>query len=200
MRLSPMVFALALCAASLSAAQAQNAAPALPHVQTSQVPALPTFSYDAQHGMINAAGVQSNVTPAAVPSGPPNVGSVTITLNIKILSDFRPGTRFHCSTMVVGGELNTDTGLVSGGLETANGFAKRSGPGMATCTLTIPYSWTLPHGIPASNGFIIAYGARAVSGEGRDKEIARSTFQVNGIEPLPSPNGLALSFAFDIAL
>jgi type V secretory pathway adhesin AidA len=158
-----------------------------------------TFSYDAQHGMINAAGMQTKATPTASTSAPSYTGTVNVTINIKIASNFRPGTLYHCSALVVGGELDTDSGLVAGGLETANGFARRAGAGTATCTFTIPFAWSLPAAPSADTGLVIAFGARAVDFSGKEKEVARSTFQIDGIENLPSDASTS-SFVFDVTL
>jgi type V secretory pathway adhesin AidA len=199
MRFSPTLFALALCAASFTTAQAQNATPAPPHTRTNQAPVGMTFNYDAEHGMINATGMQTKAAPMASTSAPSYTGTVNVTINIKIASNFRPGTLYHCSALFVGGELDTDSGLVAGGLETANGFARRTGAGTATCTFTIPFAWSLPSAPSADTGLVIAFGARAVDFSGKEKEVSRSTFQVDGIENLPSDASTS-SFVFDVTL
>jgi len=158
-----------------------------------------SFSYDAEHGQINTSGIQLGATPEAKTSAPPYTGTVNVTINIRVASDFKRGTLYHCSASAVGGELNQDTGLVAGGLETANGFARWAGPGMATCVLNIPFAWSLPRGLPADTGLVIAFGVRAVSDEFGHKNVQRSTFQVDGVAPLP-PNGSTSKFVFDVTL
>jgi hypothetical protein len=180
-----------------------------------------TFNYDAQHGMINATGMQANITSNAIPNAPPFTGTLTISVNITNASKFRPGTQYHCSVSFVGGELSTRVGLVAGGLETANGFAKRVAPGQFACSFTIAFAWSLPRSIPADTGLVVAVGVRALTpavgcnGDGDDNkgddkkgggngncqpqppQVLRSTFQLLGIETLPT-SGFSQSFAFDV--
>jgi hypothetical protein len=198
MRLSPVALVALVCAASLSAAHAQTPSASLPRTPVSQAHSGMSISYDAENGQINTSGIQLSATPQAKTSAPPYTGTVIVTINIKIASDFRRGTLVHCSASAIGGELSTDNGLVAGGLETASGFARYTGGGSATCVLSMPFAWSLPRGIPADTGLVIAFGARAVNGPDR-KEVLRSTFQVDGIAPLPT-NGSTSNFTFDLTL
>jgi hypothetical protein len=95
----------------------------------------------------------------------------------------------------IGGIIDTDTGTVDGGLENANNFATASG-GKYSCTLRIPYAWTLPSTAGADSGLILGFGVAAVNPQ---SEVQRSTLQVDGIENLPA-NGATSKFTFNVAL
>jgi hypothetical protein len=198
MRSSPTLFAAALCAVAVTAACAQNAGSALTRIPTNELPGNVHFSYDAQHDSVSASGVQikpsvkSNVIT-------PTSGSVTVTINISAVSHFPRGTQFHCSLTLIGGILDLSNAAVVGGIETANGTGSWSGPGAATCTLTIPYSWTIPPDPAAQSGLIMAFGVAAVSEHEGGSVVHRSSLQLDGIENLP-PSGTNQTFAFGVTL
>jgi hypothetical protein len=163
-----------------------------------------SFSYDAQHDQITANGVQMKAHPNNTPITP-TTGKIVVTVNITPETHFPMGTKFHCTLLVVGGEIDTTDGVIGGGLETTNSVAKHD-----VCTLTIPYSWIIPPDPGASSGMILAVGVSAVEGEGHHGDddhgngngagtISRTSLQVGGVEALP-PNGSTTSFAFDIVL
>jgi hypothetical protein len=192
---SPKLLAAVLCVALIGAAHAFAATTP----STKNLPAGLSFTYDTQHDQINANGVQMNAAPLASPTIPPTTGTITVTINIKVVSHFRAGTEYHCSLTVIGGAIDTTSIIFGGGIETANGVATPDGTGVVVCTLTIPYSWTIPPDPAAVNGLILAFGASAISGHDSQKQVARSTLQVDGVEPLPA-NGGSQSFVFDAAL
>jgi hypothetical protein len=193
------IFAAALCVMSLGLAQA-SAATSAATGGTKNLPSGLSFTYDAQHDQILANGLQLKAHSLASPTIPPTTGTVTVTLNIKIVSRFRDRAAIHCSLTLIGGELDLTNGLFDGGIETANGVAAPDGSGEATCTLKIPYSWSLVPDPTATNGLILAIGASAVhKDDGSDSQILRSTLQVGGPENLPSNGGTA-TYVFDVAL
>lgn len=198
MRSSPTLFASALCALISSVACAQNAGSALSRIPSNDLTSNMHFSYDAQHDSLSAAGVQ--IKPSVKSNAiTPTTGSVTVTINISAVSHFSRGTQFHCSLTLIGGILDLNNAAVVGGIETVNGVANGSGPGAATCVLTIPYAWTLPPDPAASSGLIMAFGVAAVSSHEGNSVVQRSTLQIDGIENLP-PSGTTQSFTFPVVL
>lgn len=194
MRSSPTLYAAALCALISSVACAQSASGALSRT----VPGSLNFSYDAQHDSVAASGLQ--IKPSVKSNAiTPTTGTVTVTISISAVSHFSRGTQFHCSLTLIGGILDLSNAVVVGGVETASGIATSSGPGAATCTLTIPYSWTLPPDPAADSGLIMAFGVAAVSEHDGTAVVHRSTLQLDGIENLPA-SGTAQSFTFGVTL
>ena len=192
MRRSPTLFAAALCALISSVAGAQNAGSGL-----ARVPGHLNFTYDAQHDSV-ASGMQ--IKPSVKSNAiTPTTATVTVTINISAVSHFPHGTQFHCSLTLIGGILDLNNGTVVGGIETANGVASSSTPGAATCTLTIPYSWTIPPDPSADNGLVMAFGVAAVSEHDGGAVVHRSTLQLDGIESLPA-SGTTQSFTFGAVL
>jgi hypothetical protein len=166
-----------------------------------------SFSYDAQHDQIVPNGMQLQPHTANAPITP-TTGKIVVTANINAETHFPPGTKFHCTLLVVGGEIDTTDGVIGGGLETTNTVAKHD-----VCTMTIPYSWIIPPDPAASSGLILAVGVAAVEGgdghHGHDDDgngngnsigtIVRTTLQVGGVDAVP-PNGATTSFTFEIVL
>jgi hypothetical protein len=198
MRVSLMLTAMLLCAASIGAAHAQTVTPGFGRStgESSRSSTPMSFAYDAQHGQINANGIQLNPTTIKSNSVSPTTGTITVVINIKVLSHFEGGTTYHCSVNAIGGLLDIFNGTVDGGIETANDFATVTSGGTASCTLVMPYSWTLPQDARGSTGLILAFGAAAVNPQ---SEVQRSTLQVDGIENLPA-SGAASKFTFNVAL
>jgi len=154
-----------------------------------------SFSYDAQHDHLVPNGVQ--VMPSAIGAATitPTTGTVVVTINITAVSHFHRGTSYHCSVIALGGVLDTDNAVVSGGIDTASGLAKWNGSNTLSCTLTIPYEWTILPDPAGTRGAVLAFGVAAID----DGTVLRSTLQVDGVEPLP-PNGTTSTFAFNVTL
>lgn len=190
MRVIPTLTALIFCAASFSAAHAQKA-----NGESARGSNGMSFAYDALHGQINATGIQISPLTLKSNSVSPTTGTITVTINVKIVSHFESGTTYHCSVYAVGGEIDLATGTIDGGVENVNTFAPSSGA-TASCTLTVPYSWTLPAEHKAQTGLILAFGVGAINPE---SEVEHSTLQVDGIENLPA-NGSAATYVFNVAL
>lgn len=200
MRYSTSVAAIVLCAASVCAVHAQtatsNVATKVPARSAIAAPGSMSFAYDAQHGQISATGVQLNTSTVKSDSVSPTKGQIYVTVNIAIDSRFESGTTYHCSVYAVGGIIDLDTGTVDGGVETANGFATVTSARTASCSLFIPYTWTLPHDGGADSGLILAFAVAAVN---THSEVERSTLQVDGIENLPA-NGAVGKYVFNVSL
>jgi hypothetical protein len=170
-----------------------------------------SFSYDAQHNQIVPNGVQLKAHSANSPITP-TTGKIVVTVNIHAESNFDHDTEFHCTLLVVGGEIDTTDGVVGGGIETASSVARKD-----VCTLTIPYSWIIPPDSGASSGMILAVGVAAVdpleshgknhANNGKDHvddnaddgTVPRTTLQVGGVDSIP-PNGATTSISFEIVL
>lgn len=193
MRRSPTLLAVALCALISSVACAQNAGSG-----HARIPGNLNFTYDAQRDSVSASGMQ--IKPSVKSNAiTPTTGTVTVTINISAVSHFPHGTQFHCSLTLIGGILDLNNGTVVGGIETANGVASSSGPGAATCSLTIPYAWTIPPDPSADNGLVMAFGVSAVSEHEGGAVVHRSTLQLDGIESLPA-SGTTQTFTFGAVL
>jgi hypothetical protein len=185
----------ALCGIFLSTTQSQTPLP----TPKSPAPSAISFHYDAQHDQIVANGVQlkpSAIAPAAIT---PTTGTLVVTIDITAVSHFRHGTTYHCALTALGGELDTTNAVVAGGIETAFGMARWNGTNTLSCTLTIPFEWTLPPDPAAARGALIAFGVAAVAPPGDGGSVQRSTLQVDGVEPLP-PNGSTSTFTFHVTL
>ena len=202
-----------LCLLATAAMYGQTSLQQSTHNTKSKFGAM-SFSYDAQHGQIVANGVQMKARSNTVPI-PPTTGKIVVTVNIHAESKFDGDTEFHCTLLVIGGEIDTTDGVVGGGIETASSVAHKD-----VCTLTIPYSWVIPPDSGASSGMILAVGVAAVDplpppdkhgdnhGDKKDKNddnngdegtVPRTTLQVGGVDSIP-PNGTTTSFSFDIVL
>jgi hypothetical protein len=190
------LFAAALCVISFGLTQALAATSATGG--SKNVPSGLSFSYDAQHDQISASGIHALTM--STPTLPPITGTITVTLNIHLVTHFRHHTAIHCSLAAAGGQIDQVNLGINGGIETASDVAKMSSNGWATCTLTIPYSWTLPPDPEAVSGLVLAFGAHARQHEDmEDPTIERSTFQIEGVGPLPA-NGATTTATFDVAL
>jgi hypothetical protein len=169
------------------------------------------FSFDAKHNQIVPNGVQLRAHTANI-TITPTTGKIVVTVAIHAESDFDKDTEFHCTLLVIGGEIDTTDGVVGGGIETASSVAKKD-----VCILTIPYSWIIPPDSGASSGMILALGVAAVDpleqtgdkhgdkkgknedNNGDDGTVPRTTLQVGGVDSIP-PNGVTTSINFDIVL
>jgi hypothetical protein len=201
MRCSPALYAVVLCALSVSSACAQSASSSLTRLPISnndQHSPL-NFTYDAQHDLVSASGVQIKPSAKSNALFAPTPGTINVTIDISAVTHFRRDTSFHCSLTVIGGILDLSNAAVVGGIETANSVANWSGPGAATCTLSIPYSWSLPPDPAAQSGLILAFGVAAVSNHEGNSVVHRSTMQLDGIENLPA-SGTVSNFVFGATL
>lgn len=198
MRIPCLLSALTLCAASSLAVHAQQSNSNIARVPGATavrvVPNSMNFTYDAAKG-ITANGVQLRSSTIKSNSVSPIIGSIIVTINVKVLTRFEAGTTYHCSVNAIGGIIDTDTGTVDGGIETVNNFATGSG-GTYSCVLRIPFSWTFSQTPGADSGLILAFGVGAVNTHG---EVQHSTLQVDGIENLPAP-GSTSQYVFNVIL
>ncbi|MFZ1084299.1 MAG: hypothetical protein WAN35_04970 [Terracidiphilus sp.] len=191
MRIPHTLIVALLCAASSVAALGQQAA---------ATPSLPSglyFSLDAPHGQISANGYTVKSVPNLAASTDVS-GTIVMTLTIKLVTKFKKDTNFTCGATVIAGQLDTSNFVLDGGLETASGIAtvNPSNPSWATCTLTIPYDWSLQNDSLADTGMVVAFAAAGVNWRGRTE---RSTLQIIGFEALPT-NGSTTTFAFSPTL
>ncbi len=184
-----------LCALSTGAAIAQSSASS----PVKKTPGAFTFSYDAQHDQVIPNGVQLKPTSIGAVSIAPVTGTVTVTINISVVSHFKHGTTYHCSLTAIGGELDTTNAVISGGIDTASGLAHWTGTDALSCTLSIPYEWTILPDPAATAGAILAFGVAAIAPGGDGGTVQRSTLQADGVEPLP-PSGTTSTFVFKVTL
>jgi hypothetical protein len=205
MRHNLRLLAAILCAIPLAAAHSQTVVTSPKSPAAKGIPNAMSFHYDAQHDQVIANGLQMKPSAIGAASLPTTTGTITVTINITAVSHFKHGTTYHCTLLAVGGLLDTTNAVISGGLETATGLARWNGVNTLACTLTIPYEWTLAPDPAAASGVILAFGVAAVapSHDGRedsdDRMVQRSTFQVDGVEPIPA-NGSTSTFAFNVTL
>jgi hypothetical protein len=193
MRIRSILTVAALCAALLGVAQGQQAA-ATP---SAKGPNGLGFAFDAPSGQLTASGFSLNLTPNT--SGPTNItGIIDVTINIKVVSKFPVGTTFPCAAIAIGGQVNLNTMVVDGGIETANGTATGTSAAATsvTCSLTIPYEWMVSGSSTGDNGLLIAFAVGAVHPSGKT---LRSSIQLSGIESLPT-SGTTSRFAFHAEL
>jgi len=156
-----------------------------------------SFNYDAKHDQISANSLQLKPSVAAA-GAPTTTGTIKVTININAVSHFLSNTAYHCSLLAIGGIIDVDNAAVAGGMESANRIAS-GGNSSSSCTLTIPYSWTLPADANADSGLILVFGVSAVTGKGESATVPRSTLQLDGIESLPA-NGATSTFSFNVTL
>jgi hypothetical protein len=188
---------IALGAASLGAACGQQAAA----TTQPKAPAGLSFSFDAQHGQLTASGYTMKVSPKAGSTSSVS-GTVKVTLHITEVGNLANGTKTSCGAAAIGGEVDATTLTVDGGIETASAPATieplptPAGITYWTCTLTIPYEWTLAGGAGADEGLFLVFAAAAVTPNGT---VPRSSIQFNGVNPLPS-NGSEATYSFNLTL
>lgn len=192
-------FVAALCVLAASVAQAQTATS--PRANTLKMPSAMNFVYDAQHDQVNATGIQLKPSAMSASGVTPTTGMIVVTIGITDVSHFTRGTSYHCSLTAIGGEIDTDNGTVDGGIATANAIATWSGSNALSCTLTIPYSWTLPTDANADTGLILAFGVSAMTHASGSTAatVERSTLQLDGIENLPA-SGATSTFSYSVTL
>lgn len=193
MRIRAFLSIAALGAAFAGAAIGQQAAA----TAQPKAPSGLSLAFDAVHGQLTASGYTVKAKPRVVPGGSSVTGTVNITLTINLVSQFHHASRISCGALLVGGELDTSVPVVDGGIETAGTTAALDWKTKtATCTLSIPYEWTLASDTSASSGLIIGFAAGAV---GFGDVTERSTIQIGGPIPLPA-SGTTTTLAYTTTL
>ncbi len=193
MRIRTILIVAALCAALLGMAQGQQAAV----TPSPKGPSGLSFAFDAPSGQLTASGFALNLAPNT--GGPMNItGIIDVTITIKLVSRFPVGTTFPCAAIAIGGQVNLNTMVVDGGIETANGMAggTSAAASSVTCSLTIPYEWMVSGGTGGDNGLLIAFAVGAVHPGGKT---LRSSIQLSGVESLPA-SGAVSRYAFHAEL
>ena len=193
MRMRSILSVAALCASLAGTAFGQEAAAA----KAPSTPSGLSLSFDAVHGQLSASGLAVKAKPAVVSPGTTVTGTVNITLTINLVSKFGRGVRIPCGAILIGGEVDTSVPVVDGGIETAANVASLDWKTKtATCTLSIPYEWTLANDSGASKGLIIGFAAAAV---GWGDVTERSTIQIGGPVDLPA-SGTTTTLAYTTTL
>lgn len=198
MRLRELAIVAALGVAQLGVAIGQQAASSSP----TRTPSSLSVAFDAVHGQLTASGyaVRSQATPM---SGTSSVtGTLNITITINLVSNLGPNARIPCGAIMLGGEVDLSTPVIDGGIETASGRAMVDWKARtATCTLSIPYEWTLISDTSATEGLIVGFAAAIVDHDDHgDHDVTRrSTTQIGGPLPLP-PSGTTTTLAFSTTL
>ena len=194
MRLRGIFVVAALAAAQLGVAVGQQAASS---TKTSAPGGL-SLAFDAVHGQLTASGYTVKAHPLTTPTGASSVtGTVNLTITINLVSKIGHEARIPCAAILIGGEADTSTPIVDGGIETASGDAMVDWKAKtATCTLSIPYEWTLVTDPAAGEGLFVGFAAADVDHWDNAK---RSTSQIGGPLPLP-PTGTTTTLAFATTL
>lgn len=194
MRLRGFFAVAALVAAQLGVALGQQAAP----TTKTQAPAGLSLSFDALHGQLTASGLAVRPHPLTTPTGASSVtGTVNLTITINLVSRIGHEARIPCAAIVIGGEADTSTPIVDGGIETDSREAMIDWKTKtATCTLSIPYEWTLVTDPSAGEGLFVGFAAAEVN---HFDVTGRSTIQIGGPLPLP-PTGTTTTLAFTTTL
>jgi len=194
MRTFPTLLAAAMCAASFGTAYGQTA---VPSATVNKLLNSMSFNYDAKHDQIGASNLQ--IMPSVTSSTTtPTTGTIQVTINIAAVSHFSASTAFHCSLLAIGGIIDPGNGTVAGAVESANRIAGIGTPS-TSCTLTIPYSWTLTSDPNAQSGLILGFGVAVVAGRDESATVWRLTLQLDGIENLPA-SGATSTFSFNVSL
>jgi hypothetical protein len=184
-----------LTSAQMAAAYGQQAVSTSP----TRTPTGINLSFDAVHGQLTASGytVRSQTTP--VPGTSNVTGTVNLTITINLVSKIGADDRIPCGAIVIGGEIDLSVPIVDGGIETASAYATVDRKAKtATCTLSIPYEWTLVTDSSATEGLLIGFAAASVDHDHWDTT-RRSTIQLGGGLPLP-PAGTTTTLAFTTTL
>lgn len=197
MHLRGFAIVAALVSAEMCAAFGQQAVTTTP----TRTPSGINLSFDALHGQLTASGyaVKSSTTQG---SGTTSVsGTINLSITINLVSKISGDTRIPCAAIAIGGEVDLSTPVIDGGIETASSFAMVDGKTKtATCTLSIPYEWTLVTDPSAADGLVIGFAAAIVDHDhDRDDMTRRSSIQLGGPLPLP-PSGTTTTLAFTTTL
>jgi hypothetical protein len=184
-----------LASAQMAAAFGQQAVATSPTRNPSGI----NLSFDAQHGQLTASGyaVSSQTTPG---SGATSVtGTIVLSITINLVSKIGDSDRIPCAAIAIGGEVDLSTPVIDGGIDTASSFASVDKKAKtATCTLSIPYEWTLISDPSAAEGLIVGFAAASLDHDHSDST-RRSTIQIGGPLPLP-PSGTTTTLAFTTTL
>lgn len=157
------------------------------------------LSFDAQHAQLTASGYTVKSSTTSVPGTTTVTGTVNLTIVINLVSKIGDSDRIPCGAIVIGGEVDLTVPVIDGGIETASSYATVDRKSKtATCTLSIPYEWTLLPDASATEGLIIGFAAASVDHEHWDST-RRSTIQIGGGLPLP-PSGTTTPLAFTTTL
>jgi hypothetical protein len=196
MRLRGMIVVVALAAAQMGMAFPQQAVANSPTRPASGI----NLSFDAPHGQLTASGYAVR-NQAAPTSGTATVtGTVTFVITINLVSKFNANSQIPCGAIVIGGEVDLSTPVVDGGIDTVSGTATIDGKAKtATCTLSIPYEWTLVPDASAAEGLLVGFAAASVDHDHDHDVTRRSTIQLGGPLPLP-PSGTTTTLAFTTSL
>jgi hypothetical protein len=194
MRLRGILVVAALVAAHLGFGYGQQAA----STTRTQAPSGLGLVFDAPHGQLTASGFTVRPHPLTTPTGASSVtGTVNLTITINLVTKIGHEARIPCAAILIGGEADTSTPIVDGGIETASGDAMVDWKAKtATCTLSIPYEWTLVTDTSAGEGLFVGFAAADVDHWDNTK---RSTIQIGGPLPLP-PTGTTTTLAFTTTL
>jgi hypothetical protein len=192
MRFRGLAIVAALGAAQLGVALGQQAASTSPTRTSSNL----SFAFDAQQGQLTATGYAVRSQTASVGGTSSVTGTLNLTITINLVSKLGPDPHIPCSAIMLGGEVDLSTPIIDGGIETASDRATVDWKAKtATCTLSIPYEWTLVTDPSAGEGLIVGFGAAIV-----DHDVTRrSTIQIGGPLPLPA-NGTTTTLAFTTTL
>jgi hypothetical protein len=192
MRLRGLAVVAALVAAQLGVALGQQAVSNSP----TKTPSNLSVAFDAVHGQLTASGYAVRSTAAPAGGTSTVTGTLSLTITINLVSKLGPDTHIACGAIMLGGEVDASTPIIDGGIDTASGRADVDWKAKtATCTLVIPYEWTLITDPSASEGLIVGFAAASV-----DHDVTRrSTIQVGGPLPLP-PSGTTTTLAFTTTL
>jgi hypothetical protein len=194
MRLRGIFVVAALVAALVGVGYGQQAA----STTKTQAPSGLSLSFDALHGQLTASGFTVRPHPLTTPTGTASVtGTVNLTITINLISKTGHWTRIPCGAILIGGEADTSVPIVDGGIETASSEAVVDWKSKtATCTLSIPYEWTLVTDTSAGEGLFVGFAAADVD---HWDNTTRSTIQIGGPLPLP-PTGTTTTLAFTTTL
>jgi len=194
MRVRAFLSVAALAVAFAGAAFGQQAAATATQTKT---PGGLSLAFDAVHGQLTASGLAVRPKPLIVSPGTSVTGTVNITVTINLVSQFHHGVRIPCGAILIGGEIDTSVPVVDGGIETVASLASVDAKTKtATCTLSIPYEWTLATDASASSGLIVGIAAASV---GWGDVTERSTIQIGGPIALPA-SGTTTTLAFTTTL
>jgi len=197
MRLRGLFLVAALAIAFAGSAFGQKAAAT---TTTTKLPAGLSLAFDAPSGQLTASGLTFKAMPKDIPGTASFTGTVNITITINLVSKIGHDSRVPCAAILIGGEADTTTPVFDGGIETASTEAAIDWKSKtATCTLSIPFEWTLVADATAAQGMFIGIAAGDVDHAWGHDVARRSTIQIGGPLPLPA-SGSTTTLAFTTTL
>ncbi len=130
----------------------------------------------------------------------PTTGTLALTFNIKLSSSYPAGSIVSCLGIVEGVTQNTMTGAGNRWTELATSSSKVTGS-TATCTISIPYSWSLqPTGTGVQNIYLGAYDISVADISGKTVLANRtSTSFFAHFTPIPV-TGTTTKFTLNVTL